>query len=76
MTSDPVYEDLGKAAAVVGVKDYLACSSTHGVGPCLAIFPFMREGALQFSFVYSSPLFSRSKTQKLVDSILSYLSEE
>ncbi|KAG0631303.1 hypothetical protein M758_1G242100 [Ceratodon purpureus] len=73
---DPVVEDLGEEAAAVGVKDYLSCSSTHGVGPCLALFPFMRQSALQFSFIYSSPLYSRSLMQKLVDSILFYLSED
>jgi hypothetical protein len=73
---DPVIEDLGEEAAAVGVKDFLSCSSTHGVGPCLALFPFMRQGSLQFSFVYPSPLFSRSLMQNLVDSILFYLSED
>jgi hypothetical protein len=73
---EPVVEELGEEAAAVGVKDYLSCSSTHGVGPCLALFPFMRQSALQFTFVYSSPLYSRSLMQKLVDSILFYLSED
>ncbi|KAG0619683.1 hypothetical protein M758_4G157000 [Ceratodon purpureus] len=72
----PVVEDLGEEVAEVGVKDFLSCSSTHGVGPCLALFPFMRQGSLQFSFVYSSPLFSRSLMQNIVDSILFYLSED
>lgn len=74
---DPVVEDLSpEEAAAVGVKDYLSCSSTHGVGPCLGLFPFLRRGALQFSFVYSSPLYSRGVVQGLVDSILFYLSED
>lgn len=72
----PVVEDLGEEAAAVGVKDYLSCSSTHGVGPCLALFPFMRESALQFSFVLSSPLYSRTLMQSLVDSIIFYLTEK
>lgn len=75
--TDPVVEDLGdEDAAAVGVKDYLSCSSTHGVGPCLAIFPFLRRSSLQFSFVYPSPLFKDSLMRSLVDSILFYLSEE
>jgi hypothetical protein len=74
MSFDPVYEDLGEAAAGLDIKDNLACSSVHGVGPCLAIFPFLRNGCLRISFVYPSPLFSRSQIQKLVDCILFYLS--
>ena len=73
---DPVVENLGEEAAVVGVTDYLSCSSTHGVGPCLALFPFMRQSALHFTFIYSSPLYSRSVMEKLVDSIMFYLSED
>lgn len=73
---NPVVEDFGEEAASVGVKDVLSCSSTHGVGPCLALFPFMRQGSLHFSFVYSSPLFSRPLMQSLVDSILFCLSED
>jgi len=74
---DPVVEDLSQeVAAAVGVRDYLSCFSTHGVGSCLALFPFLRNSALQFSFIYSEPLFSREFMQKLVDSLLFYLSGE
>lgn len=74
---EPVVENLPEdVAAAVGVTDYVSCSSTHGVGPCLAIFPFMRHAALHMCFVFPSPLYSRSLMQKLVDSLLFYLSSD
>lgn len=74
---DPVVEDLSQeVAAAVGVRDYMSCSSTHGVGPCLGLFPFLRNSALQFSFIFPEPLFSQEHMQKLVDSLLLYLSED
>jgi hypothetical protein len=75
MTFDPVADTVvPEEAEAVGAKNYLLCSSVHGVGPCLGIFSFMRQGSLHFSFVYPSPLLARSQMQSLVDSILFYLS--
>lgn len=75
MTFDPVADTVvPEEAEAVGAKNYLSCSSVHGVGPCLGIFSFMRQGSLHFSFVYPSPLLARLQVQNLVDSILFYLS--
>lgn len=58
---------------VLQLKDFVSASSSHGIGPCFALFHFLRDGALQMSFVYCSPLFSRQDIQTLVDSIVSHI---
>ncbi|KAH9545088.1 hypothetical protein CY35_12G030600 [Sphagnum magellanicum] len=76
LTAEPLYQDLGPSAMHLNLKDHLVCTSNHGIGSCLAIFYFIRDAKLEFSFIYASPLFTRPKMQDLVNSILSYLTIE
>lgn len=70
-----VSEDLEELASVLGLKDYVGCSSIHGVGPSLAIFDTIRNGELHCANVYPAPLHSRVQMQAFVDSMMSYLVE-
>ncbi len=76
LTAEPLYQDLGPSAMHLNLTDHLVCTSNHGIGSCLAIFYFIRDAKLEFSFIYASPLFTRPKMQDLVNSILSYLTVE
>jgi hypothetical protein len=76
LTAEPLYQDLGPSAMHLNLTDHLVCTSNHGIGSCLAIFYFIRDAKLEFSFIYASPLFTRPKMQDLVNSILSYLTIE
>lgn len=76
LTAEPLHQDLGPSAMHLNLTDHLVCTSNHGIGSCLAIFYFIRDAKLEFSFIYASPLFTRPKMQDLVNSILSYLTVE
>ncbi|KAK4272716.1 hypothetical protein QN277_021232 [Acacia crassicarpa] len=51
----------------VGLEDYEGCSSVHGVGPSIAIFDTIRNGMLNCTCVYPSPLHSREQVLTLAD---------
>lgn len=71
---DPVVETTSaNLAEVLQLKDFVSASSTQGVGPCFAVFPSLRDGALHLSFVYCSPLSKRRDIQTLIDSFVSYI---
>lgn len=50
----------------LGIEDYVGASSTHGVGPCLAIFDSIREDGLHLANVYPTPLFSRAQMKGVI----------
>ncbi|XP_078447234.1 GATA zinc finger protein [Wolffia australiana] len=56
-----------------GVKDFVACSSVHGVSPCIAVFDSMVEGQLHCDCLYPSPLHSREQIRAVVDRAKSLL---
>lgn len=62
-----------EASRNVGLLDYVGCSSVHGVGPSIAIFDTIRQGALHCTCVYPSPLHSRSQVNQLLDTMVSIL---
>ncbi|XP_028787410.1 uncharacterized protein LOC114743370 [Neltuma alba] len=66
---DPVIQDSesDKMHQEVGLEDYEGCSSVHGVGPSIAIFDTIRNGMLNCTCVYPSPLHSREQVLKLLD---------
>ncbi|KAJ7551000.1 hypothetical protein O6H91_07G129100 [Diphasiastrum complanatum] len=73
---DPIQESFADAAASsLNLKDCVTCSSIGGVGPCLAMFPFLRDGCLHISFIYCSPLFSQFHIQNIVDKIKDLLTQ-
>ncbi|KAI5059270.1 hypothetical protein GOP47_0025589 [Adiantum capillus-veneris] len=57
----------------VGLIDYVGCSSVHGVGPSIAVFDTIRQGALHCTCVYPSPLHSRSQMNRLLGIMKSIL---
>ncbi|MCO5614361.1 hypothetical protein L7F22_068640 [Adiantum nelumboides] len=57
----------------VGLIDYVGCSSVHGVGPSIAIFDTIRQGALHCTCVYPCPLHSRTQINQLLDTMVSIL---
>lgn len=63
---DPI-EDLSKIHQQLGIEDYVGCASAHGVGPSIAIFDTIRNGGLDCTCVYPSPLHSREQMQGLID---------
>lgn len=72
---EPVLETVGETEKELKVMDWVTGMSFHGVGACLALLPGIRDGALQITYVYCEPLFTRSTAQSLVDSIFNYLSK-
>ncbi|RAL51710.1 hypothetical protein DM860_010428 [Cuscuta australis] len=62
---DPVVYDIRRD--IVGLEDFVGCSSVHGVGPSMAVFDAVIDGELDCACVYPSPLHSREQMQELVD---------
>lgn len=57
----------------VGLLEYIGCSSVHGVGPSIAIFDTLRQGALHCTCVYPSPLHSRTQITHLLHTMMRIL---
>ncbi|BFI30147.1 hypothetical protein MPTK2_3g09440 [Marchantia polymorpha subsp. ruderalis] len=55
------------------LKDHVVYISCHGAGPCVAIYVFLEDGALKFTFCYPSPMFSRQHIQAVVDGGMHHL---
>lgn len=73
---DPVTDEYSEQAlASAGVKDYIGCASIHGVGPSVAVFDSLRDGKLDCSFVYPSPLHSREQMDELIQHMKAILLE-
>ncbi|KAL1545685.1 hypothetical protein AAHA92_22378 [Salvia divinorum] len=64
---DPVIDNTREMKREIGVEDYIGCSSTHGVGPSIAIFDTIRNGELDCACVYPAPLHSRDQMVQLMD---------
>ncbi|CAM6123423.1 unnamed protein product [Calypogeia fissa] len=58
---DPVLGEMQDLTETLGIEHYVGCSSIHGVGPTLAIFDSVRNGALHFTGMYPNPLYSRAQ---------------
>lgn len=65
---DPIV-DFSKIHQQLGIEDYVGCASAHGVGPSIAIFDTIRNGCLDCTFVYPSPLHSREQMQGLIENM-------
>ncbi|CAN6904091.1 unnamed protein product [Brassica oleracea] len=73
---DPVTDEYPEQAlASAGVKDYTGCASIHGVGPSIAVFDSLRDGKLDCSFVYPSPVHSREQMDGLIEHMKAILLE-
>ncbi|KAJ7548926.1 hypothetical protein O6H91_07G033300 [Diphasiastrum complanatum] len=73
---DPIPQSFADAASSnSNLTDWVTCSSVNGVGPCLALYPFLTDGCLQVNYVYCSPLFSHTQIQQIVDGIQELLTE-
>lgn len=70
---DLVIDDSSEVYQELGLEDYEGCASVHGVGPSIAIFDSIRDGGLNCSCVYPSPLHSRQQMQDLMDHMRSIL---
>ncbi|XP_073148823.1 uncharacterized protein [Henckelia pumila] len=73
---DPIVDNSSKLDEAIGLKDSIGCGSIHGVGPSIAIFDTVRDGKLDCSFVYPSPLHSREQMQELVDEMKRIILED
>ncbi|KAG0586536.1 hypothetical protein KC19_2G098200 [Ceratodon purpureus] len=50
---DTLSDEVGDwAAAIIGVEDFVGCSSIHGVGPSLANFDAIRNGEFHCANVF------------------------
>lgn len=67
---DPAVDSSNQVPADIGLVDYIGCASVHGVGPSVAIFDTIRNGALDCACVYPSPLHSRDQMQGLIDEMV------
>ncbi|KAI3840171.1 hypothetical protein MKW92_016694 [Papaver armeniacum] len=72
---DPVFNNSSDLHQKLGLEDYIGCSSIHGVGPSIAVFDTIRNGALDCECVYPMPLHSREQVQKLIDKMKRVLIE-
>ncbi|GLJ54436.1 hypothetical protein SUGI_1169160 [Cryptomeria japonica] len=66
-------DDMGELEKAIGLKDYMGCSSIHGVGPSIAVFDTIRNGALDCACVYPAPLHSKKQMQTLISCMKSIL---
>lgn len=64
---DPVIDDSYKLHQKVGLEDYIGCASVHGFGPSIVVSDTIRDGQLDCSCVYPSPLHSRKQMQELIN---------
>ncbi|KAK9127815.1 hypothetical protein Syun_016612 [Stephania yunnanensis] len=60
----------------VGLLDFIGCSSVHGVGPSIAVFDTIRDGALDCACVYPTPLHSREQMEELILNMKTILIQE
>ncbi len=70
---DPVIDQSNDMQHEIGLEDYVACASAHGIGPSIAIFDALRDGKLDCVCVYPAPLHSREQMQELVDNMKAIL---
>lgn len=66
---DVVIDEFNPMHSEIGLEDYVGCASVHGVGPTLAVFDTIRDGALDCACVYPAPLHSREQMLGLLDSM-------
>ncbi|KAG8374102.1 hypothetical protein BUALT_Bualt11G0096000 [Buddleja alternifolia] len=64
---EPMIEHSNNMHQLIGLEDFIGCSSIHGVGPSMAIFDTIRDGKLDCACVYPFPLHSREQMQEFVD---------
>eukprot|EP01018_Ginkgo_biloba_P013068 Gb_40809 [translate_table: standard] len=69
----PMVDEMRELKNAIGLEDYMGCSSVHGVGPSLAVFDTIRNGALDCACVYPAPLHSRKQMQGLINTMKSIL---
>lgn len=69
----PMIDDMGELEKAIGLKDYMGCSSIHGVGPSIAFFDAIQNGALDCACVYPAPLHSKKQMQTLISYMKSIL---
>ncbi|KAK9126359.1 hypothetical protein Scep_015205 [Stephania cephalantha] len=60
----------------LGLLDCIGCSSVHGVGPSIAVFDTIRDGALDCACVYPTPLHSREQMEELIQNMKTILIQE
>ncbi|KAG6553104.1 hypothetical protein Mapa_005442 [Marchantia paleacea] len=71
---DPATINIPKEEAeYLQLKDHVVYISVHGAGPCVAIYVFLEDGAIKFTFCYPSPMFSRLHIQTVIDTGMQYL---
>lgn len=63
---DPVIEQTNHLRRDIGLEDYVGCASIHGIGPSIALFDTIRDGELDCTCVYPSPLHSRKQIEDLI----------
>lgn len=68
-------EESSESHQEIGLEDYVGCSSVHGVGPTVAVFDTIRDGRLDCTCVYPSPLHSREQIEGLIDEMKRILVE-
>lgn len=73
---DPIIENSSQLDEAIRLKDFIGCGSIHGVGPSIAIFDTIRDGKLDCSFVYPSPLHSREQMRGFVDEMKRIILED
>ncbi|EPS70645.1 hypothetical protein M569_04115 [Genlisea aurea] len=73
---DAVIDDSGGMRRLIGVDDYIGCSSVHGIGPSIAVFDTVRDGELDCILVYPSPLHSREQIEEIAAKMTTILARE
>ncbi|KAL9150166.1 hypothetical protein ABFS82_12G151900 [Erythranthe guttata] len=64
---DRMIHQSNKLHQAIGLEDFIGCASVHGIGPSIAIFDTIRDGALDCACVFPFPLHSREQMQELID---------
>ncbi|KAF8775241.1 hypothetical protein HU200_004644 [Digitaria exilis] len=66
---EPVVADMDELQSKAGVEDCVCCATVHGIGPSIGVFDSIRDGRLDCTCMYPSPLHSRKQIQEIFDKV-------
>jgi len=66
---EPEVADVAEAQSKAGVEDCVCCATVHGIGPSIGVFDSIKDGKLDWTCMYPSPLHSRKQVQEIFDMV-------
>ena len=66
---EPDVADVAEVQSKAGVEDCVCCATVHGIGPSIGVFDSIKDGKLDWTCMYPSPLHSRKQVQEIFDKV-------